>query len=1476
MFYILLVIISLPIVLTILFRSPLIQTLSARLATNIISSKLERNISIESLNLSFYKGLYLGNVKAYDHKNNPIILVKSLFAKPDFPWLSKFNFHNVEIDGATFVYGRYKEDKDFAFIKFLGLDKKEKTERGMDFILESEKVKLTNSKFRLFDETKSYSNDAGMDYADIQINGINGFLENFHIVNDSLNFHIIMLRAVENCGMEIENLSSDFSISPSGLHALNTRMSTKKSRLDFDLDFNYSEYSDMSEFVDSVDMQGEIRKSELDLSDLGYFADIMFKMPDKVFVSGTISGKVKELTGDNIVAEYGENTSFTGDMYIRGLPDFFTSYISVGIHDFKSSKCDLQSFIIPIEEKNIEIPLDIDCAGKISMFGNFEGYYGKFVSNLDIGLPDSRLTASINFDENRNDSIFISAKLMGENLNIGKYLKIPEISSAVSFEGDIEIKGTSTDNLNYSFNTLISQIGLLAYNYNRIKFDGNYYQNKLNGNFRIGDRNLMAFGNLSFADEADDVLKVNTEIARVNLNELGFWNLDELSLSTNLVFTAKSLNPDKMNAELTMKNTHVIFGRDKYEIDSLRIIKQYDELLGSKLILKSDIANALLEGNFLLTNIAANSIGVINHYYPIVKSMEKDSISKNAHLSLEILDNTIIHDHLVKGLELEKGTKASLEFDFENNMLDISMLSNRIAYSGIDLLDNSFVANTSDGSLKLDYNIKSVIFKDSTESDKSVLGLDDFEFNSNIEDKKLEFSLFWYKSDTVLLNNGKIIGILINDSLGETLKVNEVDVFVNGVNWKIDTSNSINFNTHGIHFNNLHVFAGNSRLDINGGLRGLETDTLEIVFDRWDISYFDIISKPFNIDLDGIIDGYLNIGMVGKNPTLISNVKVDGFKLNNQYLGKARILNTWDNINKSIYFKGQIIDDSDDKVNEMFHASGFYFPFREKDGLDISLKFRDFKLPSIEAFINSYVSEIKGQTSGEIKINGTIEKPILTGFAKINQSSMIVNYLNTRYSFSNIIVFEEDMLRFDKLVLYDTLGNNAKIKGYLKHKNFNDLWLDVNLSSDKLLFFNTTHKMNELYYGKGILSGDINITGKPNDIKLDITTSTKQGTRVFLPLDYSTEVSDKDYIIFVKSELDSIADQELLMKKVNRKKEKELKYDINLDMNITPTARINIAMPSNMGDIEAQGSGDLKLDVNSDGEMNLFGEYVVSKGMFNFTIENLVNKRFELVKGGRIAWTGDPYTANINLKGLYKVKANLSSLGVVVDTTSSYKNKVNVECYINLQNQLLNPTIKFEIRMPELDPDLQRAVYAELDTTNTAMLNQQMISLLVLGTFSYSNASNINLSTSYYTILTNQLSGMLSQISDDFDIGVNYKPGDDITSEEFEVALSTQLFDDRLIIDGNFGVSYDRSHQNTSNIVGDVDIIYKITEDGRWVLKAYNHSNVNSWYYYNDYDKISPYTQGVGVAFRKEFNKFGELFKRSRKRQIKKDEKKKK
>jgi len=128
------------------------------------------------------------------------------------------------------------------------------------------------------------------------------------------------------------------------------------------------------------------------------------------------------------------------------------------------------------------------------------------------------------------------------------------------------------------------------------------------------------------------------------------------------------------------------------------------------------------------------------------------------------------------------------------------------------------------------------------------------------------------------------------------------------------------------------------------------------------------------------------------------------------------------------------------------------------------------------------------------------------------------------------------------------------------------------------------------------------------------------------------------------------------------------------------------------------------------------------------------------------------------------------------------------------------------------------------------------------------------------------LSVWASQISDAFDVGVNYRAADQYSKEELEVALSTNLFNDRVTVDG--AVNMSENNQNTSNLVGDFNVEVKVSKDGRLRFKAFNKSVENN--IVNNYS--SQYTQGIGIFYREEFNSFGELFNRFRSHFTKKED----
>jgi hypothetical protein len=337
--------------------------------------------------------------------------------------------------------------------------------------------------------------------------------------------------------------------------------------------------------------------------------------------------------------------------------------------------------------------------------------------------------------------------------------------------------------------------------------------------------------------------------------------------------------------------------------------------------------------------------------------------------------------------------------------------------------------------------------------------------------------------------------------------------------------------------------------------------------------------------------------------------------------------------------------------------------------------------------------------------------------------------------------------------------------------------------------------------------------------------------------------------------------KDTLPEKFEIKQIKELSnFSLNMDLSLNPNARVEIILPEDLGNIQGEGYGDLNLNMNRAGNFTMAGDYQINKGSFLFTVKNVYKKRFDLVTGSSISWTGDPYAGELGMKAIYHVKTSLNTLGATQDT--SFRSRVPVDCVIGLNGPILNPRVKFGFEFPNSPEEVRQFVFSQIDTTNDAEMSQQMLSLLVLNSFSFSSATGnadfaSNVSGSSLQLVANQLGNWLSQISNDLDVGIKYRPGGIITNDEVEVALSTQLFDDRVSIDGNFGYQNleNMPSSNTSNIVGDINVEVKITKDGRFRLKAFNRTNIVDLF-----DNIAPYTQGVGVFYRKEFNFFRDLF----------------
>ena len=326
-------------------------------------------------------------------------------------------------------------------------------------------------------------------------------------------------------------------------------------------------------------------------------------------------------------------------------------------------------------------------------------------------------------------------------------------------------------------------------------------------------------------------------------------------------------------------------------------------------------------------------------------------------------------------------------------------------------------------------------------------------------------------------------------------------------------------------------------------------------------------------------------------------------------------------------------------------------------------------------------------------------------------------------------------------------------------------------------------------------------------------------------------------------------------------------YHINLLVNANPDIALTMVMDPEGGDrIRCTGNGNMRIEYDSADGMKMFGSYTADEGRYNFTLQDIIVREFRLKQGASITFHGDPMAANLDLAATYSVNANL------VDLDESFANdkdlnrtQVPVNAVLKVTGAMSQPDINFDLEFPSLTQDVYRKVRSIISTDD--MMSQQIIYLLALNRFytpeyMQNSRSSNGLASVASSTITSQLTNVLGQLSDNWTIAPNIQTSKgDFSDTQVELALSSHLLNNRLLLNGNFG--YSDNAMNSNNFIGDFDIEYLLTKSGNIRLKAYNRYNDQNYYTRN-----SLTTQGVGIMFKHDFNN---LFRKKVKAEAKTD-----
>ncbi len=1440
-----------------------------------LENKLENSLSCSEVRFRLFNKLEMKDLLVTDLAGDTIIFAKNL--KASFPGLIKNIVLKkdlpVKIGGLTFdnsYFRIYNDSTQTPNIKFI-TDKlkagKDTTVPPKPFYLN--RITIKNSRFALVKYDTATKRD-GIDFSRMLFNDLNIKVTDLRVFTDTLSMQIRRLEFNEKSGFRMKSFDSDLHLCNQHLYFKDVNMQMDDSELkSVNVNFDFNDFKDFGggKVFEKVKVKIRIGESDINMRDVGYFARIFQDMDYKVRLGGFFYGTLSELKARKLELGSGGGTLLRGQFNMSGLPDISNTFLFFEIKEFKTNVEDINALKLP-GNKQITLPEAFREIKTFNYKGDFTGFFRDFVSYGEIKTEHGNVMTDLLFAPDSNNLVTFSGRLQTSHFNVGVLTKSPDMVGAISLDMNIDGQGRIEGGFDVDLKGEISKFEVNKYNYSDITVDGNFSENRFNGKLEINDENAKV--------EFDGLLDLSSEVRRYNFQanvyhaDLYGLNIHENDSNYTGSFLIKAdlagNTVNEINGKVKLINSFFTKSDAQIQVYDLQL-DIINDSLKNELRIKSDFLDGEVSGNFNVTQLADEYISYASGILPALSFKEKATElddSANFHYSLRFKNSLPMFNFFLPEYRVYPKTKISGFFKRDSvigGSIHLESPEIRIKKIGFtDVVLNSTLENE-----KVDLDFGSI-----SANLNNRISLDNFSLITFADSNNINFSTRWMNWDTVLYK-GAIKGQMsfLNDG-GEKIKsLVEFDssaFVISDSSWTFDAFDVL-IDSSSLQVKNFNLRHKDEYILIDGMLTDNAPDSLFCTFKDFDFSNLNSFTRSEQLRFGGILSGDIKIQGFRK-PLFFAEMFIQELNLNNEPIGNTEINSYWSDEKSSLTFDADVFRG---KLNTL-NLRGDIYPLRGNE-MDLTLNFNKFKLNFVNPYLDNVFDDVRGLATGRVTISGTTRKPKLNGGLNLQKAILTVDYLNTRYNFTSMLGISNNNLVFDNILLNDEYGNTATLNGLIRTDYFKSFNLNLSLKADNFLFLNTTQNENESFYGKAFATGLVRINGETSALKIDVSARTEKGTDFNVPLSGSEELAEYTFIKFVDS--DSL------------KTEQEVfEYDVNLtgmqldfNLKVTPEAKVKIIFDPTMGDIiEATGKGDMRIAINTAGDLQIIGEYEIEQGDYLFTLKDmLINKKFKVERGSTVRWTGDPVNADIDINTFYRTKASLNDLNPV-----SFEGLGNVttDCQLELSGKLLQPDIGYDIYLPYSDQGLRSQV-ASLITTQEEK-GKQFLSLLILSRFFYSGPASTEegsigggdiAGVNASELLSNQLSNWLSQISNDFDVGVSYRPGTEISPQEVEVALSTQLLNDRLSINGSVDMKTNAEVQETNSIVGDVDIDYKITKNGKIRARVFNKANEEE----SIEDFSTKYTQGIGIFYTEEFDKFGEVIDRYKKgfSKGKKDKKKK-
>lgn len=1439
---------------------PSVQAFIADTLKEKIEETIGSRVEIERVNLGFLNRVVVDGFEVYDQNKERLLKSSRVSVKIDLIDLmsGKINLTSAQLFGLDANIYKNKPDEPLNFQFIVDSLASSDTTSHTPLNLKISSLVIRNGAVR-YNLRYLPQKDGKFDANHLSVSSLSTHIMLYELTDSSIDVNVKHMSLQEKAGLEVKDIQLHAKAGGGKAGISNLHIALPHSDIivpKFNADYALSNgklVADALKFSTSLDIP------QFDFSDIACFLPFDARKLPHLSASASVDGvkddasfktSVKASDGSLELDAEGVVESFLSDLRWRVEP--LSLFASTELFETLNGIFGMPSQLMAL--------------GDVAFNGTAYGTSStvSFDQNITTGRCGSlAITGEFNGKE-------LDAHLKTNDLALGQIIGNQEFGN-LALDASTDILFSDGKLKRVRFDGKVPQFEFRNYPYRNIDITADYGGGSVEGSFAVNDPNVEFTANArAMLSGAVKDIEADLDLGNISPKNLGLtdkWNNGTFSMKC--VANLHGSNIDDIIGSVDISNLRMTGGNVKpgempedFVVSKLRFSSSRNGAERTMLLDGDDI-RLHLKGAFTPSQLKNTVIGLVQSELPSLPGLgDRISGAGNVIVDGQLLSTTWLRKLI--GIDVDLHRPATLQGYINGYTKQANMF---LDVPSVNAFDREFE------------NVQLLLWTPETGLCSSVsmqmVDNDKAPFNLAVEvkahDDKLNATVAWDNNrENIFRGRVRLQSNFTSSAFGSTIAhvgIDKSDIQIGDSIWRLHTQDII-YTENRLNIDHFTFENDNQHVYINGVASKSSDDYLMADLRNVNVSYILNLVNFHAVEFGGFASGHFEGHSILSKPEASGHLDVSGFTFQDGRMGNLHVDALLNNADEQIDIDAY----ADEHGRTLLNIGGYVSP--QRNGLDLDIRADGERLEFMQSFCSSFMEDIDATGVGRVRLFGPFSGINLEGDMVID-GALTVSSLNCRYSFhGDTVHFVPNDIFVERVPIFDKYGNKAYFSGGLHHKCLSRMTYDFVIDAEKFLCYDF-HDFGDMnFYGTAFMTGKCAITGRSSELTFDVDGKVEPGSSMVYNASSPDAITRSEFINWRSlTEMQRKGDS-----RNERKDDDDEDNDVrtNMRMNflvsVAPDATLRLLMDRNTGDyIDLHGSGVLRANWYNKGGFDLFGNYLINDGIYKMTIQNVINRKFDFLQGGSIAFSGDPYKAALNMQAKYTLNSvSLSDLNI---GNSFSSNNIKVDCLMDITGTPGAPVVSFNLDPHTNNTEARQMIFSLINSEEE--LNQQVLYLLSVGRFYAQGNNNASAqenrvnqtSLAMQSIVSGTLSQQLNNVlgkmvkNDNWNFGANISPGDEgFYNAEYEGLLNGSMLNNRLIFNGQFGYR-DKATTATQEFIGDFDLHYLLTPSGNLAVRVYNQTNDRY------FDGASHLTQGLGLIWKYDFNTFRSILRKKKKQE---------